>query len=235
MKLEIGYNKALFEVRKVQLEYTNAGSFSVAYLSDFHFTRFSQDVTERLIEMLNELNPDIVLLGGDYLDSKNGIPHFETFLKSFADRKNVFAVAGNHDYSFGLEKIEKLITAANINWIEKKSVVVNIRNTNVQIDGNLPSAQNKAAIAILCLHHPIDIEPYKKSYAMAFAGHLHGCQFVLWQSGESLYPGRLFYKWNVLQKKVGECIYYISKGLGDTIPARYNCKRDIVFVEVNKN
>lgn len=31
----------------------------------------------------------------------------------------------------------------------------------------------------------------------------------------------------------GNCRYFISKGLGDTFPVRYNCPKDSILVEIN--
>jgi predicted MPP superfamily phosphohydrolase len=91
---------------------------------------------------------------------------------------------------------------------------------------------NGADLNILCLHQPITLKPRKHPYQLVFAGHLHGSQFVFWQTPQGLYPGRWFYTWNRLQDWRDHCLYIISKGLGDTLPIRYNCKKDMIFVRV---
>jgi predicted MPP superfamily phosphohydrolase len=86
------------------------------------------------------------------------------------------------------------------------------------------------------MHKPTDIKHFAERYNLAFAGHLHGCQFVLWKSNQKLFPGNFFYQFNILESIKNNCHYFISKGLGDTLPIRYNCKRDLIFIEVlNKN
>jgi uncharacterized protein len=235
MKLEIGYNHH-FEVRKEKCTNSIAESFSVLYLSDFHFNKYSKVTTKNIIDKINELNPDIILLGGDYVDTKKGMTHFITLLQSIAIRKNVFAVAGNHDYFFGLSEIKDILTINSANWIEKKSFSFQLNNTIVQIDGNNPQPKKDAAtFSILCLHKPIDISCHKENYNLVLGGHLHGGQFVFWKSNNGLYPGKLFYKWNIIKKKLNNCQYFVSKGLGDTLPIRFNCKKDMIFVSVGKN
>ena len=231
MKLEIGYNHS-FEIRKVCYKGTCNTSFSVLYLSDLHLNGFSKTIIARLILTIKDLNPDIILLGGDYVDTKNGLHYLNTLMISLSNRKNVFAIAGNHDTFLGIKRIKKIITDNFGIWIENDSITFKLKDTTIQIDGNRPGKiPNDNVFSILCLHKPIDLDKNRK-YNLTFAGHLHGSQFVFWKSGAKLYPGKLFYKWNILETKQNTCHYYISKGLGDTIPIRYNCRKDVIFVNV---
>lgn len=232
MMLETGYN-GFFDIRRREHGSYVCKSFGVLYLSDFHFNKRSGDFVSKIITKVNVLNPDIILLGGDYVDSKNGLKNFETLLSSFANRKNVFAVAGNHDYFFGIESIKKIITNNNVRWVEKSSYIFELEGTTIQVDGNMFSKKIKDVdFSILCMHKPLNIEQYTSQYNLAFAGHLHGCQFVLWEHDKALYPGRLFYKWNILEKEMDNCLYLISKGMGDTLPVRFNCSKEMIFVTV---
>jgi predicted MPP superfamily phosphohydrolase len=235
MKFEIGYNHS-FEVRKETCMAGNGAAFSVLYLSDLHFNKYSEPITAEIISSINELDPDIILFGGDYADSKSGLKYLNNLMQAVSGRENVFGIAGNHDYFSGLDEIKNIMTAHNATWIEKSSFIFKLKNTRIRIDGNTPGGEKEqGTFSILCLHKPINIEPYKDSYDMVFAGHLHGGQFILWRSGNGLYPGKFFYKWNILKARMNACYYFISKGLGDTLPIRYNCKRDLLFIEVASN
>lgn len=222
-----------FEVRKEQLLAKVKYPFSILYLSDFHFNGYSRDVAMWMIERVNELQADIILLGGDYVDTRKGLKELEFFLKGISGRENVFAIGGNHDYFFGISKIKKLFLNKGIEWIENDIVSIQLKGMQIQIDGNqLPKKSNTNDFTILCVHNPKALNRDLNSYNVAFAGHLHGSQFVFWENEKGLYPGRLFYKWNVLSRNVEECFCLISKGLGDTLPIRFNCKKDMIFVEV---
>lgn len=230
MKLEIGSGHS-FEVRVEHCTVDGAEDFSVLYLSDFHFNKHSQAITTKIVDKIQELDPSIVLLGGDYVDSKSGFLYLTILMKALSQRENVFAIAGNHDYFWGISAIQTIITDHNALWIEKKSVTLDVQNTRIQIDGNQPTNQPAdAGFSILCLHRPINIAAYKNTYDLVLAGHLHGSQFVFWQSEQGLYPGRWFYKWNRLKMQYDGGQYLISKGLGDTLPIRYNCKKDVILV-----
>lgn len=231
MKLEIGYNHS-FEIRETILELPSIKPFSVIFLSDLHFNGFSKKICAQLIETINKLRPDLILLGGDYVDTNTGFYFFQQLLSALSLYcPNVFAIAGNHDYLFGINKIQNLIDKERIGWIEQKSIRVNINGCCIKLDGNkiFPSLAEDA-VSILCMHKPLPFKKLHTQYQLAFAGHLHGCQFVLWENENGLYPGRYFYVNNIRETRNERSVYLISKGLGDTLPLRYNCKKDILFV-----
>ncbi|MES2774079.1 MAG: metallophosphoesterase [Bacteroidota bacterium] len=232
MMLEIGYNHS-FEVRREQYHSPCSDNFSVLYISDLHLNGFCNNLVTRIGEAIIALNPTIILLGGDYVDSRKGLGHLNDLLSMISGRDHVFAIAGNHDYFFGIDAIKAVMTEHHVAWIENKSTHFMYNNTSIRIDGtSIGDAASDAGFSILVLHKPISIDRFHSRYNLAFAGHLHGCQFVFWQSENKLYPGRFFYKWNILETQHNSCKYYISKGMGDTLPVRYNCKRDLLFIEV---
>ncbi len=228
-KLIWGYSHSDFEVRRVCISADLPSELRILYLSDFHFTKYSGNIAARLLAVVTELDPEIILLGGDYIDFKSGEPYFQAVLKEFALRKNVYAIAGNHDYFYGINKLKKLFAAYNIGFIEKKSVSFSCKGMHIRLDGNVCTRRVPADLSILCLHHPLDLSLFAADYDLAFAGHLHGSQVVFWQNERGLYPGRLFYKWNRLGAKSANCHYFISKGLGDTLPLRYCCAKELIF------
>lgn len=232
MKLETGYNSS-FVIRERVYDWPAGKGFTILYLSDLHLNKHSADLVLKLIDAMDRLQPAIILLGGDYVDSEKGYSHFKTLLAALSKHKHVLAVAGNHDHMFGIDKIKKVITGCGIVWIERSSFIIDLDGSKIQVDGNIFSQEiNNADFSIACMHKPVDMAPYKANYNLAFAGHLHGCQFVLWQKGNALYPGRIFYKWNVLEKQLCNCLYLISRGLGDTLPVRLNCEKEILMVTV---
>jgi predicted MPP superfamily phosphohydrolase len=233
MKLEIGYNFP-FEIRKETITHECKDSFSILFLSDFHLNRLTVQKVHQIIKSIMELDPTIILMGGDYVDSKRGLIQLRFLLSSLSGRKNSFAIAGNHDYFFGIDSIRECMEENNIIWIEKKTVKIKVKNTSIRISGNLLECEeNESDFSILVLHNPKGIDSLKDSHDAIFAGHLHGSQFVFWKNKTALYPGKIFYKWNILKTIQNKNHIFISKGLGDTIPLRFNCKRDMILLNVN--
>ncbi len=235
MKLETGYNDH-FLVRRVQCVAAVPASFSVLYISDLHFTSHSGGMVEKMLACIEQLDPSVILLGGDYADTKKGFQQLDCLLRSLSSRENIFAIAGNHDHYFGIQAIQQLMVNNGVNWLEKKSTVITLNNSRIQLDGNVFSGEKSDAdISVLFLHKPLKLEQQQHKYQLAFAGHLHGCQFVLWQHNGALYPGRFFYPLNILEQKMEHCHYLISRGMGDTLPIRFNCSKEMIFVTINSN
>lgn len=229
--LDLGYDGPV-ELREIDLRKNTAAGISIMYLSDLHFNRFSAALAKRLIALIEQCRPDLLLLGGDYVDTRRGLPHLEALLKTLKNGGQALAIAGNHDYYFGVERIKNLMLENGVFWLEKSSRQVNIRGVNIQIDTRQSMGTTGAAdFRILCLHEPA---PLNSPYDLVLAGHLHGSQVVLWQNARGLFPGRWFYRWNLLEKQLGECRYVVSRGLGDTLPLRFNCAREGVLVMVDK-
>ncbi|TGM01930.1 metallophosphoesterase [Leptospira jelokensis] len=232
MKLEIGYNFP-FEVRYETLTYNGKDDFSILFLSDLHLNHFTKPKTNSIIQKIEELNPTIILFGGDYVDTNQGLLQLDCLLQSISHRQNLFAIAGNHDHFFGIGKIKRVMESNQVVWLETQSMELQINGTKIEIFGYLQKhVEKNADISILVLHNPNSIDKINVHHDIIFAGHLHGCQFVFWEKRNGLYPGKLFYKWNVLKGIYAHCHYFISKGLGDSLPVRFNCKRDMIFLQV---
>ncbi|MEY4874977.1 MAG: hypothetical protein RL708_126 [Bacteroidota bacterium] len=230
MMLEIGYNHS-FEIRKETILLPTNAKISIAFLSDFHFNKFSTTTINSIVAELEKLNPSIILLGGDYVDSEIGLSNLNIFLSKLHSFKNVFAIAGNHDYFFGIDKINQLFAKHTITWLQNNSAQICVDDVSVLISNNVLETCNKVDVTkILLLHKPIVSKHISANFNLVFAGHLHGCQFVFWKNKNGLYPGKLFYKNNFMKFENENCTYFNTKGLGDTLPIRFNCKKNFIFI-----
>lgn len=231
-RLEIGYNSR-FEIRMERVACAVRSAIRILYLSDLHFTGRSAEMAGRLVEEVKRLCPDLVLLGGDYTDSYAGLVPLGHLLQGISGVAPALAIAGNHDRFFGINTLREMMETHRVQWIEGASHDLYIKGTHIRVDGNACAERDPgSAIRVLCLHKPLDPEGLRTGYHLAFAGHLHGGQCVLWENRKGLFPGRYFYKWNRLKAQVGDCHYYISRGLGDTLPIRYNCPKELIVVDL---
>lgn len=80
-------------------------NMTVAFLSDFQRRDTDPAFVQKAVDMVNAWNPDLILLGGDYVENTaDELPSIEP-LKSFKSRYGVYGVMGNHDYSaFGFAR-----------------------------------------------------------------------------------------------------------------------------------
>lgn len=227
---DIGYHGTI-AVREEPLPLLTTLGIRVLYVSDLHFNRFGGHIVRQVAAIIEQQHPDILLLGGDYVDTSGGLAHLQYLLDAIRDRDHVYAVAGNHDYFFGLNQLKNRMVDCGITWIEKATATVMVRGHEIRIDGNQPSGGPRgAALRVLCLHQPVSLNWADNPYDLILAGHLHGSQVVWWQNDQGLYPGRWFYRWNIRRQVFGHCLYLVSQGVGDTLPVRYNCGREILLV-----
>ena len=224
MRLEVGYNIDVV-VRKVHHTQLGMLPFRVAFLSDLHLNGRSGPLVRHLVQQVRALKPDLVLLGGDYADSSAGLRVFDHFLHSLSEVRKVYAIAGNHDRWLGAPAVKACVEAAGATWLDQCATTVKVGGSTVRLHGNGTYASGNADMSILCVHNPAQLEKEARHHQLAFAGHLHGGQVVLWQNQRGMYPGRWLYKWNRLSAEVNGCACLISRGLGDTLPIRLSVVR----------
>lgn len=235
MILDIGYRNARFDVRKEYLSVGLREPLSIAFLSDLHFTSYSEDICQKLISQLSVLKADIILFGGDYLDTKKGRGYLEAlFKKACSICDHVFAIAGNHDYFFGLKALKNITSIYDIEWLEQSSGYIKLNGDRIVISNAIDQLKKtNADLRIICTHIPPNPKKVSHQYDLSLSGHLHGCQFVFWKRNDALYPGKYFYHRNVLKQKIDQHLYIVSKGLGDTLPIRVNCRKELVMVHID--
>ena len=78
---------------------------TVAFLSDFQRQDADPAFVKRAVEIVNAQNPDLVLLGGDYVErSAEELTSIES-LRNLKSKYGIYGVMGNHDYlAFGFAK-----------------------------------------------------------------------------------------------------------------------------------
>jgi predicted MPP superfamily phosphohydrolase len=64
------------------------------------------------------------------------------------------------------------------------------------------------------------------------AGHLHGGQCVLATRRGRLYPAAWIYRWHGLRFEEAGAVMLVSRGVGDTLPVRFNCPREVILCEI---
>lgn len=115
----------------------------ILLITDTHYeTIFGKEKLDEYKNVLDEVNADIVILGGDIVDeatSKDGMNDIFVMLGSIKNKYGIYYVTGNHDeqqYSnskkFNKEELDNVIEDNNITIIDEKYVEV---NDNIVIAG----------------------------------------------------------------------------------------------------
>lgn len=231
----------ILTVKHLTIKDKSLNGLKLVFASDFHIKPLETLRLKRIIKKINEQNPDIILLGGDYVSGhKKGqslpINKIAFELTNLNSKYGTFAVVGNHDGWQGKEEV--------ISELEKNNIKV-LFNNNICLekfciagvdDPQTGTADVEKALAgiqkpVILLTHTPDVMPkVPETVNLTLAGHLHGGQIRLNEAiiVPSAY-GKKYANGFLLDhnRKI-----YTTKGLGTSIlPIRFNCTPEIVVIE----
>lgn len=209
-----------------------ASPLRLLYASDLHFGRpWTLAVPRQLIQAAHEAAPELILLGGDLADNRQGLSTLEESVRELVQVAPVHAVPGNHDERTGLTEVRAAVEAGGGHWLPEQPIA-----GPIQIDGQINTQYNPASPAVprlLCTHHPGDFPAAAAAgYTLVLAGHLHGGQCVLATYRDRLYPAAWIYRWHGLRFAEHGATLLVSRGAGDTLPVRFNCPREVILCEL---
>ena len=234
--------------------------FEIAQVSDLHNTEFGEENT-KLIELLSEVEPHIIVLTGDLIDSRHtDIEIALDFAGKAAQIAPVYYVSGNHearvpeyeDLKTGL--IEAGVTVlenqkAHITRDGERITLMGIQDPSFHTDylfGDAESISRQAiselqnvsdGFTVLLSHRPELFELYVDTGVdLVFSGHAHGGQFRLPFIGGLVAPNQGFLpKYDAGRFDEGNTTMIVSRGVGNSIiPFRINNPPELVVVELKR-
>ena len=199
------------------------------FASDLHLRKHGpQHIVDGLVEIASRECPDLVLLGGDLVDSTSGVEALQSLVRRVSRVAPIGAVAGNHDRWIGVARVRGAVLAGGGSWLEDTPCFL---TSDCVVYGSSEQPVQAANYHLLCTHHP-GASTLGRHFHLTLSGHLHGGQFVFYQRHGRLYPGAFLYRWNGLRfdDKDGKTLL-ISRGVQDTLPLRWNCPREVLIVD----
>ena len=165
----------------------------IAFVTDTHYkSRFDERTLVALSNVLNEVQADIVLLGGDY---QEGCEYVEPLFDAISQYKaplGAFGVMGNNDYERCTDLIRESMARHGITLLESKLDTIRKGSAQILIAGakntfgkreTIPSPTTQCKpddFVILVTHTPDYAEDVDISQTdIALAGHTHGGQVTL--------------------------------------------------------
>lgn len=240
------YEPYSIKITSYNLKNPQLSGLKIIFATDFHVASYPWEKwrLERIVNTINEHNPDIVILGGDYVNrhyktgsmSPNDIA---TALKQIKAPK--VAVLGNHDTYYGKKEVSTAFKNALIPVLDNRSTKLNLRDKEVYIAGvsdydtdkpNIKKAlENTKTPLIFATHSPDTFMQLNNDVAIAFAGHTHGGQIVLPFLGALVTNTESGRKYTYGLSYKNKIPLITSSGLGTSVlPIRFNNKPEIVSV-----
>ena len=227
-----------------------ADGLTVAVLADLHVDGITRaDRIRKIVERTNALNPDIVIIAGDFVDGT--VPVHGDDLRPLADLKaryGVFGVPGNHEYYSGYEEWMKFLPTLGIRMLHNEHVltggdavvlagvtdpVAGIMGKEVpDIRKALAGAPEKG-VRILAAHQPrLAPEAAEHGVDLQVSGHTHGGMIagidrLVARFNEGFVSGLY---------TVGGMKLYVSNGAGiwNGFPIRIGVPSEIVLIRLRK-
>lgn len=220
---------------------------TIAFVSDFHIgPHFRTDDLKPTIDALRKAEPDILVLGGDYVSES---PRFiDPTIRALEDmvstsRLGTWAILGNHDVANTPERVTEALSTAGINVLVNESAEIITDNGPLWLVGiddailgrpDLPGSFRgvPADGAAIALWHEPDRAEHVVDYDPIFllSGHTHGGQVRLPIVGPIAAPklGERFV-WGRFD--IDGMPLYVTSGIGMyRPPVRLNCPPEAVVI-----
>jgi uncharacterized protein len=230
--LEVGLSRAL-SIREERLS-TRPDACRVLYVSDIHLrSGRSALLCRHVIDAAARSSPDLVLLGGDLLDCSSALSRLSELVRKLRGLAPVLAIGGNHDQRIGFGRIRSAIESGGGQWIHDGTVRVTHGERIIAVSGPDATGPTAADVRILCAHNPRIWKTCRsEGYDLVLTGHLHGCQIVICEYQDRLFPGAFFYPYCFLSHQCGSTRLVVSRGVSDLLPIRWRCPREVVLCHV---
>ncbi len=253
------YEYTQIQVRNITIESKDIpeefNGKKILFLADFQLDtwgRYNKRQMDRIINLVNSQEKDIILVGGDYTNWTGKIDRFYNDLKGMEiPRYGTYAVLGNHDYNDVKRNSQKL-RELGYKLLVNENSDIKIGNKKIFIAGvddyrkGKPDAEkalngiNKEDFAILLNHNPDYFEEMtdteKEKADITLSGHTHGGQITFF--GYILHAEVKHKKYAYGMKESNGHKIYTTSGVGGgafEMFIRFFAKPEIVVFELRKN
>ncbi len=245
----VWYEPQALQVERIQLPMGTPGNKRVRLLqiSDLHISNYNSYFA-KVARQVEALQPDLIVLTGDYLEEQRNIRGVLSFLKELKATHGIYAVQGNWEYWSRLEgeNLRRHFAGVGVKLLINERSDLEINGHAMSIFGlDYPSSTDHLSrlqeevdprrFNLLLSHVPaFSHEQLNKDISLILSGHTHGGQvrlpflppFYL-----PRYSGRFvsgFY--TVSQHRIP---LYVSRGVGTSVlPLRFFCRPEIGLFEL---
>jgi predicted MPP superfamily phosphohydrolase len=248
--------RSIYEVNDLVIENVNIKlknlkqKYKLIQLSDIHIGGLiGKEYISNLVNKTNALNPDIIVITGDLIDTKIGyVKEAINELKNLKSKYGTYFIVGNHEYFHDIDEIVEKIKSLGITVLENQNCYIGNKEYGFNLVGIYDLFGNKAnhhipdlksaiqgintnSPTVLLSHQPkFILENNVENIDLVLSGHTHGGQ---------IYPFRILVS---LQQKYVAGLYqhskntqiYINRGTGFWgPPMRLGSKPEITLINLS--
>jgi uncharacterized protein len=216
--------------------------YRIAFLTDTHVASFMRRGFYReVVSQVARFDPDLVLLGGDFVTWERHIPLMaELLLTDLTARDGIYAVLGNHDYWADADGVVAAMTARGVRFIVNRSTILRRGDDTLTLLGidevyrgepDLDTAFggiDPDAPRIGVSHHPDIVDLLgDRRLDLLVCGHTHGGQIRFPFFGSVVVPSKHEARYASGFHRVGNVLMYVSRGIGAIPPLRILCRPEV--------
>ncbi len=260
------YDYNAVSVRTVEYQKQNLpetlNNFKIVFISDIQADHYTDDGRlSNFISMINELEPDLVLIAGDLITT--GPKYIGLSAKEVGKIKaeyGVYSCVGDHDnwayrndYKKSVTEIRNSLMHNNVEMIDNGKRMINVDGAEIGItfvtntyvgkvrDEMLDSLSSNCTgdLKIFLTHQPrknLINAAQKNHFDLYLCGHTHGGQLSLVFPFIQLTPTMI--ETNYIQGDFwfGDMLMIVTRGLGMSLaPIRYNSTPEITLITLQNN
>jgi hypothetical protein len=223
------------------------GKVRLLQISDLHLSNYNS-YFEKVTKLVADIQPDLIVLTGDYLEQERNIRGVLSFMKELKATHGIYAVQGNWEYWSRLEgeNLRRHFSGVGVKLLINERADLEINGRALSIFGlDYPSSTDHLhrlqeevdpqRFNLLLSHVPAFAhEQLNERIDLILSGHTHGGQVrlpLLPPFYLPRYSGRFvsgFYQ--VSQHRIP---LYVSRGVGTSVlPLRFLCRPEIGLFEL---
>lgn len=220
----------------------------IAHLTDIHLTGIiDRRYYERAFDIVNDAEPDIVLLTGDLLEAEECWDWIPTTFGKLRSKHGVHFVFGNHDIRVDHEETRRRLVDVGLADVGIRRAHVTINGVDIVLAGSaMPwlkpatpmddcPASHDGQFRILLSHSP-DQFPWAKrhDFDLMVAGHVHGGQIQIPPLGPILAPSSFGTRYACGTFHEGPTVLHVGRGLSSKLPLRFFCKPEATLLVLER-
>ncbi|MDX1520310.1 MAG: metallophosphoesterase [Anaerolineae bacterium] len=237
-----------FDMVKLPVKRLASGleGFKIVHLSDLHLHPFTElSFIEKAIGMVNDLNPDLVAITGDFVSQEaETIFELAPVVARLNPKYGIFSCLGNHEVRTGPDIVTAGLAEVGIPVFANQGRTITVGKAAIYIAGlddawlGRPDLRTTLADAppeaptILMVHEPdaADRVSLDGRVTLQLSGHSHGGQVRLPGLGALALPP-MARKYDQGLYNVNDMWLYTTRGVGVTgLPIRLNCRPEITEI-----
>ena len=230
--------------------------FKIAQVSDLHNIEIGKD-NEKLLSVLKESEPDIIVITGDMVDLRNTKINIAlAFAEQAVKIAPCYYITGNHEaYVDEYEEFKDRLIELGVVVLDDAKTEIELSGEKITLigvgDPSFSFTDNETLMnekldnllseddgyTILLSHRPELFKIYvEKGVDLVFTGHAHGGQFRIPFVGGVIAPNQgLFPKYDAGLYINGDTNMLVSRGVGNSLfPFRVNNRPEVILVELSK-